>query len=135
MFDFGFSELLIVGVVSLIVVGPKDLPVMFRNVGRVMGKARGMAREFSRAMDAAADEVGVKEINKTLKAASNPKAYGLDKLREASGIDELDASVRSSVSVSSKAGDKGAKAALPKPSAHAPGSDTAALSANRAEDR
>ena len=56
MFDLGWTELLVIGVVALIVVGPKDLPMLFRNVGRFVGKARGMAREFSRAMEDAAAE-------------------------------------------------------------------------------
>ena len=51
MFDLGWSELMMIGVVALIVVGPKDLPVMFRTIGRYTGKAKAMAREFSRAMD------------------------------------------------------------------------------------
>ena len=53
MFDIGWSEMLVVGVVALIVVGPKDLPKMFHTLGEMTGKARGMAREFQRAMDAA----------------------------------------------------------------------------------
>ena len=44
MFDLGLTELLVIGVVALIVVGPKDLPVMFRNVGRFVGKAKGDER-------------------------------------------------------------------------------------------
>ncbi|MDE0112845.1 MAG: Sec-independent protein translocase protein TatB, partial [Albidovulum sp.] len=51
MFDIGWSELLIIGIVALIVVGPKDLPGMFRALGRFTGKMRGMAREFQRAMN------------------------------------------------------------------------------------
>ncbi len=86
MFDLGGTELLLVGIVALIVIGPKDLPGMFRAVGRFTGKARGMAREFSSAMNAAADEAGVKDISNTIKAAANPKAFGMDKLREASGL-------------------------------------------------
>ena len=71
MFDIGWMELLLIGVVALIVVGPKELPVLFRTVGRYMGKARGMAREFQRSMEQAADESGLKEASEGLKAATN----------------------------------------------------------------
>ena len=71
MFDIGFSELLLIGLVALIVVGPKDLPGMFRTVGRFMGKARGMAREFQRSMEAAADESGLKDAANSLKSAGD----------------------------------------------------------------
>ncbi|WOI57332.1 Sec-independent protein translocase protein TatB [Palleronia sp. LCG004] len=84
MFDIGMTELLVIGIVALIVVGPKDLPGMFRTLGRFTGKIKGMAREFQRAMEDAADESGVKDINRDLKGLSNPKKYGLDKLDEAS---------------------------------------------------
>ena len=83
MFDLGWSELLVIGVVALIVVGPKDLPVLFRNIGRWVGKARGLAREFSRAMNDAADEAGVKDISKGLKAATNPVSTAMDGVRKA----------------------------------------------------
>ncbi|MDX5381766.1 MAG: Sec-independent protein translocase protein TatB [Rhodobacterales bacterium] len=89
MFDLGWTELLLIGIVALIVVGPKDLPVLFRNVGRFVGKARGMAREFSRAMEDAADETGVRDVAKSLKNVADPKKMGLDKIREAT--DELKA--------------------------------------------
>jgi sec-independent protein translocase protein TatB len=83
MFDLGWSELLVIGVVALIVVGPKDLPMMFRTLGRFTGKMRGMAREFSRAMDDAANESGVKDMAKDLKTATNPRKMGLDALDDA----------------------------------------------------
>lgn len=83
MFDLGWSELLVVGVVALIVVGPKDLPVLFRNVGRWVGKARGMAREFSRAMNEAADDSGMRDVAKTFKTATNPVGSALDGVKEA----------------------------------------------------
>jgi sec-independent protein translocase protein TatB len=86
MFDIGFSELLIIGIVALIVVGPKDLPGMFRTLGRFTAKARNMAREFQRAMDSAADEVGVKDLKQTaadLKKATSAKSMGLDALKDA----------------------------------------------------
>lgn len=83
MFDIGMSELLIIGIVALIVVGPKDLPGMFRTLGRFTAKIKAMGREFSRAMENAADEAGVNEIKDGLNAAANPKKFGLDKLKEA----------------------------------------------------
>lgn len=81
--DIGFMELLVVGIVALIVVGPKDLPKMFRAVGNFTGRMRGMAKEFSRAMNDAADETGVKDITRDLRNMSNPKKMGLDAVNKA----------------------------------------------------
>ena len=87
MFDIGMTEMLVVGVVALIVVGPKDLPVMFRRVGQFVGKAKGMAREFSSAMNDAADQTGVRDmagdLNKSLKAATNPVGAAMDGVKDA----------------------------------------------------
>ena len=87
MFDMSWTELLVVGIVALIVVGPKDLPVLFRKVGQFVGKAKGMAREFSTAMNDAADSTGMREIssnlNTSLKAATNPLGTAMDGVKSA----------------------------------------------------
>lgn len=81
--DLSWSELLVVAVVALIVIGPKDLPGMFRELGRVTAKLRAMGREFSRAMEQAAQESGVKDVADDLKKVTNPKAMGLDAVKSA----------------------------------------------------
>jgi sec-independent protein translocase protein TatB len=112
MFDLGWSELLIIGVVALIVVGPKDLPMMFRTIGRFVGKAKGMAREFSGAMNDAAEQSGMSDIQKSIKAATNPVGSALD------GVKDIAKDFSSSLD----------------PTKLDPDSDTGKLAAQRAED-
>ncbi len=81
--DIGWSELLLIGIVALIVIGPEDLPDMFRQLGRFTAKIRAMGREFSRAMEQAAKDSGVNDVAKDLKAATSAKSMGLDKVKEA----------------------------------------------------
>lgn len=81
--DFGWSELLVIGIVALIVVGPKDLPGMFRQFGKFTAKIRRMARDFQRAMEDAADEAGVKETASSLKKMTSAKEMGLDAVKDA----------------------------------------------------
>ena len=86
MFDVGWTELLLIGVVALIVIGPKDLPVMFHTLGRITARARGMAREFSSAMEDAAKASGVHEATKELadlKKMTSARSLGLDALSRA----------------------------------------------------
>ena len=54
MFGIDWPELMVIGLVALIVIGPEDLPEMFRQLGRFTAKLRQMSREFSRAMEQAA---------------------------------------------------------------------------------
>ena len=83
MFEIGWTELVLIGIVALIVIGPKDLPDMFRTMGRFTAKLRSMARDFQRAMDQAAKDSGVNDIAADLKAATSAKAMGLDAVKDA----------------------------------------------------
>jgi sec-independent protein translocase protein TatB len=64
MFDIGWSEMLVVGVVALVVIGPKELPAALRTAGRMVGKARGIASEFRQHWDDAMREAELDEIRK-----------------------------------------------------------------------
>jgi sec-independent protein translocase protein TatB len=75
MLDLGWSEILVIGVVALIVVGPKDLPKMLRTLGQYAGRAKGIARDFQRSMDDAARQADIEELNEVKK--------GLDDMRDA----------------------------------------------------
>ena len=66
MFGLGWAEIMLVAIVALIVIGPKELPVVFRKVGQFVGKAKAMAREFTSAMNDAADDSGLKEAADSL---------------------------------------------------------------------
>ena len=66
MFGLGWAEIMVAAIVGLIVIGPKELPVVFRKIGHFVGKAKGMARDFSRAMNDAADESGLKDSMDTM---------------------------------------------------------------------
>jgi sec-independent protein translocase protein TatB len=83
MFQIGWAEMLVIGVVALIVIGPEDLPDMFRQLGRFTAKMRAMGREFQKAMDQAAKDSGVKDVAADLAKVTSPKAMGLDAVKAA----------------------------------------------------
>ena len=68
MFDIAPTELLIVALVALVVIGPKDLPRVMRTVGHWVGKARGMARHFRSGIDTMIRESELEEMEKKWKA-------------------------------------------------------------------
>ncbi len=70
MLDIGGSELLVIALVLILVVGPKDLPRVLRTAGRFMAKMRGMTREFQRSIDEMAREADVEDMRKELNSVS-----------------------------------------------------------------
>ena len=67
MFDIAPTELLIVALVALVVIGPKDLPKVMRTVGQWVGRARGMARHFRSGIDTMIREAELEEMDKKWK--------------------------------------------------------------------
>src|ERR1700758_2216506 len=72
MFDIGWSEFVLIAVVALIAIGPKELPGVLRTVGQWMGKARKMAAEFQSQFQEAMREAEMADLKK-----------GFDDVREA----------------------------------------------------
>ena len=74
MFDIGWSELLLIGIVALVVIGPKDLPKVLRALGTMMSKVRSMASEFQGQFQDAMREAELSDLKKEAeKLASSAK--------------------------------------------------------------
>jgi sec-independent protein translocase protein TatB len=65
-FGVGYSELFVLGIIAVIVIGPKDLPLVLRKFGQIMQRVRGMAREFQGHVDVAMKDAGVADLKKDL---------------------------------------------------------------------
>jgi sec-independent protein translocase protein TatB len=104
MFDIGWSEILVIAVVAIVVVGPKELPRMLRTFGKTMGQVRRMSNDFKRQFDEALREAereaGLEDTKKQLQSAMKP----LSDVRK-----DLDETVRTS------AGPVTPSPAVPKP--------------------
>jgi sec-independent protein translocase protein TatB len=75
MFDIGFSEILVIAGLSLVVLGPDKLPRVVKTVGRWAGRARAMARQFSDQLAAEADNLKV-DLDSKAASASTPPGTG-----------------------------------------------------------
>jgi sec-independent protein translocase protein TatB len=78
MFDIGWSELLLIGVVALIAIGPKELPGALRAVGQWTGKIRRMASEFQDQFREAMREAEMADIKKDIDEAASKIHSDLD---------------------------------------------------------
>src|SRR5262245_2876621 len=70
LLDFGWSELMLIGVVALVVIGPKDLPKALRVAGFWVRKARTLSREFQSSIEQMVREAELDEMRQELKKAT-----------------------------------------------------------------
>jgi sec-independent protein translocase protein TatB len=73
MFDIGWTELLVIGVVALIVIGPRDLPAALHTFGKYVGKLRSMAREFQHGIDEIVHQQELRELQQSVQKFSSPE--------------------------------------------------------------
>jgi sec-independent protein translocase protein TatB len=64
MFDIGWVEMMVVIVVMIVVIGPKDLPVVLHTMGRWIARVRAMAREFQSGIEDLAQQAGIDDVRK-----------------------------------------------------------------------
>ena len=127
MFDIGWSELLVIGSLALIVVGPKDLPKLLRTLGQYTNHARSMARDFQRSMEQAAREADIsdmKELRDTADSLRKLKTMSLDDalLHDATRnpAAPVNTPPANPLSTGGMRVDEGVAAATPRPAAPAP---------------
>ncbi|PWE17147.1 twin-arginine translocase subunit TatB [Marinicauda salina] len=72
----GAPELLVLLILALVVVGPKDLPLMMRKLGRFVGQARAMARDFQRSFDELGREAELAELRKEIETLKDANPVG-----------------------------------------------------------
>ena len=88
MFDFGGWEFAVIGVIALLVIGPKDLPRVLHAVGKWVGKARRLASDFQSQLDDAVKQSELNEVKKSVQDAgrdASRAAADLDKEVKAAG--------------------------------------------------
>ncbi len=85
MFDIAWSELLIVLIVAILVIGPKELPALLRTLGQMLGKLRRQADDFRRQFDEAVREAGGEDLQREMRALkqNNPLTQLRDQIEEA----------------------------------------------------
>jgi sec-independent protein translocase protein TatB len=86
MFGIDSGELLLIVIITIVVVGPKELPRVLYKIGQVMGKIRGVTQHFRTGIDAMVREVELEELEKKWAAdnkrimAQNPEVYDAESL-------------------------------------------------------
>jgi sec-independent protein translocase protein TatB len=116
MFDIGWTELLVVGIVALIVIGPRELPRTLRTIGQMMTKVRRMASEFQGQFNEAIREAELDELRKEAEKLSSvaTSAGSFDVLETAKS------QIQSAIEAPAKSEPAAAPAADPAPAPETP---------------
>src|SRR5579864_6743137 len=124
MFDISWSEFLLIGVVALIVIGPKELPAVMRTLGQWTRKVRGMASEFQNQFQEAIREAEMADLKKEVDDLAND-VKNFDPLNEVrADVENMGEDVKRSLASAHEPGaspDTGAETALAEPQPAAPG--------------
>ncbi|MDB5544200.1 MAG: tatB, partial [Hyphomicrobiales bacterium] len=78
MFDFDAGKLIVIGLVALIVIGPKELPRVLRQVGQAIGKMRRMAADFQGQFMDAMREADIEDIRKEVAKVGDAAKFDVD---------------------------------------------------------
>jgi sec-independent protein translocase protein TatB len=81
MFDVGWTELVVIGIVALIVIGPRELPATLRTIGQMMTKVRRMASEFQGQFNDALREAELDELRKEAEKLTSGAFDPLEKVK------------------------------------------------------
>ena len=125
MFDIGWTELLVIAVVAIVVIGPKDLPRVMRMVGQWAGKLKRMSREFQGQFNEALREAELEDVRKDVEAIG--KGLKEDVAKASQSVNSIGDDIK-------KAADVSAEAAAATPSEPAPASETSPAAETSASD-
>lgn len=122
MFDITSSKLLILAIVALIVVGPKDLPILLRTVGKYLGVIRRQAAEFRHQFDEAIREAELDHLKKEfddvkreVRATMDEGARAVDSQFEAAAVKEDPPKFGTAMPATPQSSDKPAETVAPSP--------------------
>jgi sec-independent protein translocase protein TatB len=84
----GFQEMVLIAIVAIVIVGPKDLPLMLRKFGKWVNRMRSMARDFQSSFEELARQAELDELRKEVEALRRDTTRDLNTLKNAAHIDE-----------------------------------------------
>jgi sec-independent protein translocase protein TatB len=115
MFDIGWGELVVIGIVALIVIGPRELPATLRTIGQGMAKLRRMASEFQGQLNEALREAELDELRRQAEKLSTEMTSTIDNPLE-KATSELQSMIETPAAIS-QAGESPASTPVPEQTA------------------